>query len=554
MLKSRLILAVPVALALTFTLAGPAAVADQDRDPGRAPAASDSGRRAGDDRAAARREARATLAEVEAVIDGKRPDGRTADGRSFTLALRDLAMLKHTLPTAERKRVDALLARPGESCSPSCNPDEYPDHLITDPLPLERCESVVCVHYTSAGNHAPSLTDISPANGYPDFIDQVLATVLQVHNDLLAAGYRRPKGDGLLGGYADVVDIYVGDIGDAGLYGYCTSDDPHNPNVTGDYSFWAYCTLDDDFAEFPGSPVENMRVTAAHEYFHAVQYAYDAWEDGWVLESTAAWVEDELFDDVNDNRQYLANSPLTKPYVPLDLFCRDEVCGALEGFHYGTWIWWRYLTERFPAKVGKLPKLVRDLWNRLDASGPGTPDRHSAQGLAEVLKKRKTSLPTELAKFYAANRRAKKFYSEGGSYPQAPADKTVAPTATKGVKLTGPADHLTSRTVRFNPKKLSKKSWKLRLTFSLPPKKRGSAAVVVVYRTNGKFDQSLVKLNKSGKGKKSVPFAPKTVKGVDVVLVNASARFTCWQGQRFSCQGLPKDDGLTVGVTGVPFR
>ena len=63
--------------------------------------------------------------------------------------------------------------------------------------------------------------------------------------------------------------------------------------------------------EFPtNTPIENMRVTAAHEYFHAVQYAYDAFEDGWLLEATATWVEDEMFDDVNDNLQYLRHGPL----------------------------------------------------------------------------------------------------------------------------------------------------------------------------------------------------------------------------------------------------
>ena len=37
-------------------------------------------------------------------------------------------------------------------------------------------------------------------------------------------------------------------------------------------------------------PLDNMRVTAAHEYFHAVQYAYDGWDDTWIYETTATMV------------------------------------------------------------------------------------------------------------------------------------------------------------------------------------------------------------------------------------------------------------------------
>ena len=66
--------------------------------------------------------------------------------------------------------------------------------------------------------------------------------------------------------------------------------------------------LDNDYSrrEFPtNTPLENMHVTAAHEYFHAVQFAYDFFEDGWFMEATATWAEDELFDTVNDNVNYL---------------------------------------------------------------------------------------------------------------------------------------------------------------------------------------------------------------------------------------------------------
>ena len=41
-------------------------------------------------------------------------------------------------------------------------------------------------------------------------------------------------------------------------------------------------------------------MTAAHEFFHAIQAAYDWGEDWWLTEGTAAWIKDEVYDDLNE--------------------------------------------------------------------------------------------------------------------------------------------------------------------------------------------------------------------------------------------------------------
>ena len=209
------------------------------------------------------------------------------------------------------------------------------------------------------------------ANSIPDFVDTTLTTMTNVHETYVGAGYRPPKPDGIRGGDART-DIYLADIGQDGLYGYCTSDEPDSNR----WDRWAYCVLDNDYDpdEFPtNTPLENMRVTAAHEYMHAVQYAYDAFEDGWFMEATATWAEDELFDNVDDNVQYLPSGPLGKPRVPLDLSTTPH--------WYGDWIFFRYLTERFPTEVGGMPSLVRDMWQRADAI-PGAGDEYSLQAVS----------------------------------------------------------------------------------------------------------------------------------------------------------------------------
>jgi hypothetical protein len=537
----RALVALPVTLILGLTLGGPIAVADPPAPPGSK--ASPAGK---DHRAAQAEEA---LANVEAIIAGHADrSGSHGPSRDYTLALNELIKLKDALTGADKERAIQILARPGQPG------DDY----IPGALPHVTCGPEICVHYTETGGNAAKGSDGDPAT-IPTYITQVLNTLEKINTDYVAAGYRTPKRDGGIGGGTNKVDIYIGNIGNQGLYGFCTSDDPHNPtdpdgnpgtNDPDDYSFWAYCALDNDYAkdEFPtNTPIENMRVTAAHEYFHAVQYAYDAFEDGWILESTATWVEDEMFDDVNDNRYYLPNSPLKAPHIPVDTYG--------DNFHYGTWIWWRYLTEKFPAKTGKLPKLVLDVWKRLDGA-PGGPDRYSTQGLSQVLAGRGTTIKKELQQFFGVNRHPRTYYEEGNAYKASPTALTINYSGAQRKGAYSKPRHMSSNTVKLNPNGLSQRDWKLRLSFDAPDTARGGAFVVIVYKSGGGLSTSLVRLNTNGGGSKTVPFSSANIDHVDVLFVNTSTRFKCWQSNTspYSCLGTPKDDRLRSEFSGKAFR
>lgn len=493
---------------LTALLAAPAAVGDVSSPPvsGADKAGSD---KAGSDRVGAGSTARAShaLDRVRDVFKGGRGDP--------TMALRDLAMLKSELTGADRAAAERRLGRPGGK-----------DQKI--------CSAVVCVHYAT-----PEST--------PAYAQTVLDTVSAVHQFYVGAGYRAPKADGNKGGSA-LTDIYLSDIGSDGLYGYCSTDE--DVPFEAPWDRWAFCVLDNDYSasEFPtNTPIENLQVTAAHEYFHAVQFSYDFAEDGWLLEATAAWVEDEVFDDVNDNVQYLkAESPLKQSRISMDKF------GGLR--HYGAWVFFRYLTERFPAQDGGMPTLVRDII-RKTSGVTGAPDFYSWQAIGKVLKGRGTTASEAFAAFAAANRRPGKTYDEGTSqrYPVPPVidQITVARPAQVAIKL----DHLASATYRFVPAKaLASKAWKLRLNVDMQATSRGSAALVTSYLTSGKVKVQWVRLNKQGNGTRAVPFSVRGVKQVEITLVNASGRFDCWKGTPFSCSGKPKDNDLLQKVSVRPFR
>ncbi len=373
----------------------------------------------------------------------------------------------------------------------------------------------------------------------PDYIDIVLSTAVDVHDTYVAAGYRAPKGDGTRGGGTDKTDIYVADIGGDGLYGYCTSD--QKIPSRGPFDAWAYCVVDDDYSSDQfrsNTALENLQVTIAHEYFHAVQFSYDFLEDSWFLEATAAWVEDEMYDNVNDNLQYLRVSPLRLPRVPMDTF------GG--GFHYGTWIFFRYLSELLPASKGGLPTVVRDMVRKTDGSA-GARDLYSIQAVKAVLKERGKRLPKLFAEFSAGNRRPAATYSEGRAnrYRPAPLVKRYAmgrrQTKSGNVRI----DHLTSATVRFSPtKKLTGRKVKLRFQLQMARANRGSAAVASIKLRSGKVRVVQIPIQRSGRGVTGA-----AVLGEEGQVHRADA------GQRrhqlhllrrgpYSCRGSSKNDGV----------
>lgn len=447
------------------------------------------------------------------------------DGREATMALRDLALTRSSLVGEERAAADRILARPTDG---PLDPEGYGLFVGS----ARKC-TVVCVHWATSGRHAPPSAD-DDGDGVPDYAERALKILTKVHRTYVKAGYRAPKGDGSLGGDKRT-DVYLADIGNQGLYGYCTSDE--DLLVGSSPTLWAYCVLDNDYAssQYPqNTPLDNLRVTAAHEYFHAVQYAYDAGEDTWLLESTAAWVEDELFPDIDDNLQYLQQSPLSQPRASLD------EAGSLA--RYGGWIFFRHLTERFPRAKGGLPTFVRDVWRQAD-SRRGAANRWSVQAIDRVLRKRGTSMRAAFARFAAENRRARTTYAEGRSnrYPNAPlADRAVLGAGATTGWGTLRLDHLAAGTVRLEPERGLGRAWDVRLELDLPSLVRGGAAVVTAKPRGGRVTSRLVRTDPDGSGTLRVPFG--ATEWVEVTLVNTSSRYRCWQATSFACRGLPLDD------------
>ena len=434
-----------------------------------------------------------------------------AERPDATLALRKLWLLRDALSRTDQRAAERLASRPPANAKDCSSPN-------------------ACIHWTSGEVSAE----------WPGLVRDTITHVAQSY---LAAGYRAPKPDGTLGGDSKI-DIYVDNL-PAGLYGYCTTDE----RVRGPkFDVWAYCVLDNDYSGFPSNtPTQNLQVTAAHEFFHAIHFAYDIAEDPWFMEATATWAEDEIYDDVNDNRQYLRTSPITRPKHSMDKFAGI--------YHYGVWSFVRYLTERYPAEQGVMPKLVLKMWKYADSSKGLRRNKYSTQAIDKALRREKTTIEEAFARFSDANRRTHTEYSEGPetNWPikKLSGEKKLA---RKGAskRFNARLNHLSSSTYRFTSKGLGSKKYKLRLTLDMAPKSLGSRAVVTTYKVDGTVKSKLVKLNGRGNAAMKVKFSSKKVNAVEVTLVNASTRFSrCYQRPTpFSCSGKPVDQGVRSSVLG----
>jgi hypothetical protein len=455
-----------------------------------------------------------TLSTARRVLAG---NARPGDP-SATLVLRDLWMQKSQLRGAERRQADAMLARPTDGVS---DPQGF-GYSVAEAPPL--CNTRLCVHYVPAGTDAP------PS---PDWPAQNLAVMDSVWSTIVdGMGYRAPVRDGSRGG-GPQFDVYLKDLGGS-LYGFCAGERRSKKRTAS-----GYCVLDNDFAtsQFPNNtPADNLAVTAGHEFFHAVQYAYDYAEDPWMMESTATWMEERIATHVNDNRQYLPVSQIYAAQVPLDAFSRTN------GFQYGNWVFWEYLTSRYGNG------LVLKAWKQagtLKRDGK----KYSLTALQKVLRK-KGGFHKNYARFAAGNLTPAVNFPEGVEYPNPKVRGAKVLSKRKRSKRFGTkVNHLSSASYVFGPAaRLSGKKWKLALQVRGPVKRTSPAAVVVVHLLNGKRQVKTVRLNRAGDGHKKVSFDSRRVGAVSVTLVNGSTRYRCNRDTVLACGGKPLDDRARFSV------
>ena len=108
-----------------------------------------------------------------------------------------------------------------------------------------------------------------------------------------------------------------------------------------------------------------------------------------------------------------------------------------------------------------------------------------------------------------------------------------------------------SRTVQVRPGASARR---LRVRIQAPPLRTSPAARLVVFARDGSVTRHKIALSHAGDGTLTIGFDQDHVARVNLVLVNASTRMTCWHQRNAACQGLALDDGGRFRFTAAALR
>ena len=160
------------------------------------------------------------------------------------------------------------------------------------------------IHYTTDNTNGDAvLPGDSNADGTPDYVEKFAVILDNVWTtEIGVLGYDAPQSDETEGGDC-LLDVYLADLP---AYGYTQID-------VGDPASMVYMIFENDFSGFPpntdpdGQIAGDMKVVAAHEFFHTIQFQIteDICTSGWWMEASATWMEDYVYPEVNDYINYI---------------------------------------------------------------------------------------------------------------------------------------------------------------------------------------------------------------------------------------------------------
>ena len=397
---------------------------------------------------------------------------------------------------------------------------------VTVNTPSTQCSANFCVHYRE-----PGLSESATAAQVQTTLD-TLEHVRTFETQTL--GYRQPVSDAPAVATTDnpdgKFDVFLGDIDQEGLYGYCAPDGAE-PN-TEDGRAPAFCVLDNDYAQsqYGIPPLNSLRVTAAHEFFHAIQFAYDVDEDLWFMEGSATWVEDEVYDSINDNYQFLVDSPIRYPRRSADY--------SVDLAPYGSFVFFRFTAERLGNR-----NIVRQFWEYADATrepllAPGDPrrDRRPADELDEPLH--------AVRQLEHAPRRQ---LQRARGLPDPGADAEQDPVPQRDLdRLANASTCRTCRssTIRIAPSSSLSTRKKVLIQINGPNTSHGTNALIQRRYRNGTVTHSMIPLSSYGNASLLRDFNRASISSMYLVVSNTStAMKDCGEGllpygePRYSCSG-----------------
>ncbi|HEX2897563.1 MAG TPA: MXAN_6640 family putative metalloprotease, partial [candidate division Zixibacteria bacterium] len=237
------------------------------------------------------------------------------------------------------------------------------------------------VHFSRTGTNAvyqPTVT----TGGIPNYVINVARIFDSVYAHIIdTLGFPKPPSDGgYPSGVDSLYDVYLRNLG-GNFFGLTY---PDSLFFSGGFSLDAtsFVVIDNDyqessFGQYNSQPLNAVRVTAAHEFFHAVHFAIDISEAEdytdsvlqrrYWYEMSAVWMEEEIYDDIND---YYTVLPFffNRPRSSIQQFA------SFFDFHpYASAVFPIFLTEKFGRDI------IKPIWIRCGTLGLGPHFLEAAQ-------------------------------------------------------------------------------------------------------------------------------------------------------------------------------
>ncbi|MBN1540942.1 hypothetical protein JW992_02270 [candidate division KSB1 bacterium] len=246
------------------------------------------------------------------------------------------------------------------------------------------------IHYAAEGVHQ-TMDDF--ARQCAEIYDQVYSYEIDV------LGYRPPPSDD--GRCGPEYDIYMRNMA---AYGSTTEEERVEGSES--RSFSSFIEMDNNFTHTPTRGIDALRVTAAHEFFHMIQLGYRgystvAYNERFFYEMSSTWMEDVVFDSINDYYYYL------DPFFTGS----DQAFYLFNGSHeYGSSVFLHMLEKKYGRNI------TRQFWTELEYVD-------LFQAFQAVFQNYGSNFNRELAEFSVWNvhtgQRADtlNFYPQGKHYP-----------------------------------------------------------------------------------------------------------------------------------------
>ncbi len=281
------------------------------------------------------------------------------------------------------------------------------------------------IHFSRNGADSVNMSFGVGAGNVPNYIlncAEILEHVTAVEVDTL--GLRFPVSDAVPRPAEDPrFDVYFQKLS-ADFYGLTYPDTTVNNGIGNAWWATSYMVLHSDYTKVRGyesRPFDAMSVTVAHEFHHASQWSYDAFESEerveigslrsfpWWLEASATAMEEIVYDPINDYYGYLPFW-FSNPNISLRAY---STAASVDGLHpYASCIWPIYLAEKHGRGI------ITDIWEECgEVDGANTFAAYDS-----VLARVGRTLREEWSEFlvwnyFTGQRAASWSYAEAANYP-----------------------------------------------------------------------------------------------------------------------------------------